>query len=329
MQSPTTRQPRSGAIACAVMAYGGLLIGFWLGVRHSRLHEDLGNNLPWAFASFGLLLAPLWFLGFGAGDWVRARVKSPWISVLLPALLSVPYVLFAVPSGNLRWEFMAITLGFPILLASLLQFSVLGPKLGWPDLVVLALIAAAHMLKWLAGAWPYAGLASLPKLYLIDLALYLYLVVRPLEGMGYSLVPSAASFGLGLRELCYFLPFGLGLGFALHFIHFHRHMPATLTAAGAVVITFLLVAIPEEIFFRSILQNLLETRLGRTRSLLLASLLFGLGHFNKGSAFNWRYVILAAIAGVFYGRAWRAQRQVLASAVTHTAVDVIWSLWFR
>jgi len=35
------------------------------------------------------------------------------------------------------------------------------------------------------------------------------------------------------------------------------------------------------------------------------------------------------VAGFFYGRAWRSRRQLLASAVTHTAVDVVWSLWFR
>jgi uncharacterized protein len=102
-----------------------------------------------------------------------------------------------------------------------------------------------------------------------------------------------------------------------------------LTLVGAIVLTFLLVAIPEEIFFRGVLQNLLETRLGQRSALLLASLLFGLGHFNKGAAFNWRYVLLATIAGIFYGRAWRAQRHLLASIITHTAVDVAWSLWFR
>jgi len=54
-----------------------------------------------------------------------------------------------------------------------------------------------------------------------------------------------------------------------------------------------------------------------------------LSHFNKGASFNWRYVGLATIAGIFYGRAWRVRRQVLASSITHTAVDVVWSLWFK
>ena len=57
---------------------------------------------------------------------------------------------------------------------------------------------------------------------------------------------------------------------------------------------------------------------------------FGLSHFNKRAAyFNWRYVLLAAIAGLFYGRAWLRERRIGASAVTHATVDSVWSLFLR
>jgi membrane protease YdiL (CAAX protease family) len=57
---------------------------------------------------------------------------------------------------------------------------------------------------------------------------------------------------------------------------------------------------------------------------------FGLSHFNKRAAhFNWRYVLLASIAGIFYGRAWRQDRRVAASAITHASVDTVWSIWLR
>ena len=56
--------------------------------------------------------------------------------------------------------------------------------------------------------------------------------------------------------------------------------------------------------------------------------MFGLSHYIHGAVFNWRYVILAAIAGFFYGRAWRNGRRVGASAVSHTMVDVVWTTWF-
>jgi hypothetical protein len=38
---------------------------------------------------------------------------------------------------------------------------------------------------------------------------------------------------------------------------------------------------------------------------------------------------MAALAGIFYGRAWRQERRVGASATTHALVDATWSLWLR
>ena len=100
--------------------------------------------------------------------------------------------------------------------------------------------------------------------------------------------------------------------------------------AGAWIFTFFLIAVPEELFFRGWLQNLLERRMGRRPALATTAILFGLSHFNKRALyFNWRYVLLAAIAGIFYGRAWRRDRRVGASAITHATVDSVWSLWLR
>jgi len=91
----------------------------------------------------------------------------------------------------------------------------------------------------------------------------------------------------------------------------------------------MLTAVPEELFFRAWLQNLLERRVGRQAALIIASVLFGLSHFNKRSVhFNWRYVLLATIAGIFYGRAWRENRRVPASTIAHASVDWLWGLWF-
>jgi len=40
-------------------------------------------------------------------------------------------------------------------------------------------------------------------------------------------------------------------------------------------------------------------------------------------------VILATIAGIFYGRAWRDRRRLFCSGITHATVDVIWGTWFK
>ena len=115
---------------------------------------------------------------------------------------------------------------------------------------------------------------------------------------------------MGLREWLYFLPIAVALGEVTGFIHFHSGVPRVGNVIAGILLTFLLIAIPEELFFRAILQNLLETRIVRTAALLVAATLFGLSHFNHGAGFNWRYVLLASIAGIFYGRAWQAERQI-------------------
>lgn len=308
--------------------YAAILYAFRSGLERSSLGQALGVHLRFAFAGFALLLAPLWFLGFGAGEWLGDHLRWSLCRIVLPAGLGIPYVIVATHTGSLNWPVAVVMFVLPVALAGLLELTVRSSKLQWQDGVVLAVLVAVYMLRVLSD-WGYPGLGALAKLYVADVALYLYVVIRRLQGMGYSFVPTVSAISVGLREWLLFLPFGIGIGFAVHFIHFHSRMPSGVALGTALLVTFLVVAIPEEILFRGILQNLLETRLRPWLALLTASLLFGFGHFHRGAAFNWRYVVLAAIAGIFYGRAWQARRQLLAAIITHTAVDVVWSLWFR
>jgi membrane protease YdiL (CAAX protease family) len=312
-----------------VAVFALLLAGFWVELQSLPLAKTLAGSLVPAFVGFALLLAPLWFFAFGAGAGLKAWLGTPWLRLAAPAVLVVPYLFTAMSIGEFQWRFAFALALLPVLLSGVLEWAPKVQKLLWQDVVVLLVLAFTLELGLLSGAWPHSGLGSLPKLYLCDVALYVYLVVRGVEGAGYSFVPEASAFAIGAREWLFFLPFAFGLGFAVHFIRFYPRVHSAAHIAEGVLVTFLLTAVPEEIFFRGLLQNLLEPHLGRVRALAVASGLFGLSHFHKGAMFNWRYVLLAAIAGVFYGRAWRERRQLLASSVTHTGVDVVWSLWFR
>jgi hypothetical protein len=184
-------------------------------------------------------------------------------------------------------------------------------------------------MRWLHGAYPHPALSAMPKLLLTDAALYGFLVVRGLEDVGYDLRPRWRDLAVGMRELAFFAPFGIGLGFVLHFIGFHRVAPTLWEFFAGWLATFILIAIPEELFFRGILLNLLERRMGPRTALLISAVVFGFSHFNKRAVFNWRYIILATIAGIFYGRAWRNRRRLFTSGITHATVDVIWGTWFK
>jgi hypothetical protein len=311
-----------------------LLAGFWEAAQRFALPRVLEGHLPSALLSFALLLAPLWFFAFrlrrnGGAQWLRFHFSSRPARIALAALACVPYLVFSIPRHQCNWSMVLALAVFPVALAILMLEWASEPRLGWRDALALLSLACVLEMGLLRPAWPYPGLGSLPKLYLADVTLYAYLVVRGIRGMGYSFAFRRRTLLIALRELLFFTPFGVGLGLALKFIAFRPRLPSPVMAAAAVLTIFLLTAVPEELFFRGILQNLLERRIGRNGALIVTSVLFGLSHFHRGAAFNWRYVLLATIAGFFYGRAWRAERKVLASSITHALVDVIWSLWFR
>ena len=249
-----------------------------------------------------------------------------------PALLCIPYALVSLSTHAFRWNWLALYAVLPIAIAALMANARRddpNQRGDWRDFFVLAVIGLAVDLRWFERAWP-AHLAVFNKILLLDAGIYAFLAVRQLDGVGFNLRLGWKDVAIGLREWVFYAPIAIALGLALGFLHLHAVWPNPLRAIAAWVFTFFFIAVPEELFFRGWLQNLLERRIGKTASLILTATLFGLAHFNKRALhFNWRYVLLAAMAGIFYGRAWLQQRRVGASAITHATVDTIWGLWFR
>jgi len=248
-----------------------------------------------------------------------------WTQLACPAVLCVPYLLVALGSGIFRAQWFALYALLPAAIATLLwQAARTDPdqRGNWRDFLVLAALGLAVDLRWFEGAWP-AHLEIFNKILLLDAGIYGFVLIRQLNGAGFDLRLRFKDLGIGLREAAIYTPIALALGLWLGFLHIHRVWPGLWAIATAWFFTFFFVAVPEELFFRGWLQNLLEKRIGRYGALFATACLFGLANF------NWRYVLLAALAGIFYGRAWRAQRRVGASAVTHATVDAIWSLWLR
>jgi membrane protease YdiL (CAAX protease family) len=274
-------------------------------------------------------LAAAFFPAWAAG---RARVLPGWAQVIVPALLCLPYVLVSADAGEFSWRWLAVYVLFPVMIALVVR--VAPEDAVWPQLAILVVIGLSVDLRWFEQAWP-AHLAVFNKVLLLDAGIYAFVALRPMDGAGFDLRLRRCDVSIGLREFLFYLPIALVLGLAVGFLHTHPlgwgdvvRLPGRL--AFAWIFTFFFIAVPEELFFRGWMQNLLERRIGRTAALAVTAVLFGLSHFNKRAAcFNWRYVLMAAIAGVFYGRAWRQQRRVGASAVTHATVDSVWSLFLR
>jgi hypothetical protein len=306
-------------------------------------------------------LVPTAVFGF-AGERV-AQAAALWprsLRIGLPVLCALPYVFISVwhQMFSLRW--FALYGILPVAIAWFLaQAAAADPdqRGNWRDAIILLILGLPVDLRWLEGAWP-SGLAGLGKLLLVDAGLYGFIVIRQLRGMGFDFHFRWTDWKTGLRELAFFAPLVIGLGLALGFIHPHANPPRPSMILTWIYI-FVFIAVPEELYFRAWVQNLLEARLTSLRraridadpaatpdaslgaapaaasrtaqrlALVITSVLFGLSHFNKRSAhFNWRYVVLATLAGIFYGRAWREKRRVPASAITHASVDAIWTWWF-
>jgi membrane protease YdiL (CAAX protease family) len=289
-------------------------------------------TLPNLFAAIFTLIPFLSAAFFG--DALRKRIQSLPIAVrlLLPSTLCIPYLLITFAASSFHWVWFTLYALLPVAVTLLLhQARQVDPNQtgNWRDYLVFLTLGLAVDLRWFEPAWP-PHLAVFNKMILLNAGIYGFLFIRELNGVGFDLHLHLRDLAIGLREWALYTPIAIALGLSLSFLRFHPHWPRLSQLAGAYLFTFLFIAVPEELFFRGWLQNLLERRLGRTQALLLTSALFGLSHFNKRALhFNWRYVLLAAIAGIFYGRAWRQDRRVGASALTHTTVDTVWSIWFR
>jgi membrane protease YdiL (CAAX protease family) len=317
------------AIAKPAAAFIALLFCFLLIARHFDVTLQ-----PATAVSVALLLAPYWAFGFGLDNWLRTYLHGRVTQALAPQLLIVAYLVYALPSGQFRWSMCLGMAAIVLVITLLLQRAGAKPDWhgdpDWHDILVLALLGISVDLHFFDRAWPVPGLSAMPKLLFVDAGLYGYLVVRPIQGIGFDFRVRRSDIVIGLRQFLYFTPIAMVLGFALHFLHFHQTLSNPLAFAAGWLFTLFFVALPEELFFRGLMLNMLERRVGANRALVITSVLIGLAHFNKRAAyFNWRYVILAAIAGIFYGRAWLARRRLLSPSITHATVDTVWSIWLR
>jgi len=159
----------------------------------------------------------------------------------------------------------------------------------------------------------------------ILLGLTLFLGFRPIGGMKFNLPRGWRDLWLPLAGFALVAPVLIIVGVAIGFIP-PPHLPVQPAGkmAAAVGLIFAGTALPEEILFRSLIQNLVMQRFGATtRTLFWASLIFGCAHLDNGPQPlpNWRYMIVATIAGLAYGRVFQKASSVVSSALLHMMVD--------
>jgi membrane protease YdiL (CAAX protease family) len=336
-----------GLTALAALAEGLILI---------RIRID-----PWRLAA--LLESVTLLVGAFVGLTQTAFVKqlrhwamaSQALAGGLPFLLLVPYLIFGLGTRT----FSLIALG-KLIAYILVPTALLLPdrvhhrdSLTWRDALAMLVLAVPVSAHWLRGIWiwPQDIYVFLP-IFCVLVGGYAFMVLRGLEGVGFRLLWRKSDVSDALLNLLAFSLLAIPLGIALGFIHPHSTTPLThgpifqtpwledvvqgLGPALNFFIVFigiyLTVASPEELLFRGVLQNLLVRTIRRgphgVYGLLIASVVFGASHLHHPPVPNWRYAILATLAGIFYGNVYRTRQRLCASALTHALVDTIWHFWF-
>ncbi len=282
-----------------------------------------GGDVP-ALALFVLLAGAYLALTVGVVRWRVARALSsgvvgPFVppAVLLGAVAA--YCALAQLAPMPRLAIYAAYLFLPV--------AVVLPR---ARVAVPALVVAAML--WLPLEFHLVPVLPLPAVqggfdasHLVGLAngLGLFLVTRPLGGIGFTFMLSRRDVARACLAFSIFAIVALPIGLGTRFLRWNPRLTAEILAVIPWLI-YLGTAIPEEFLFRGVIQNACARLFGPLPSLAIASVVFGLAHLP-----DWRYVLLATFAGVAYGWVYWRTGKVTASAITHALVDSVWVLLLR
>jgi membrane protease YdiL (CAAX protease family) len=314
------------------------MLGLWAGLClagtfYATWHGYGGHHFLATLTAFGFyLLVMLVFAARGVADGLAARF-APGGGIALGTAAFLAYLIYSLGTntfGILRLGAVAIFVFAPIALAASAERQAPG---AWQDFLLLVGVWVAAKFGPSHWVWPYPGglLAyAFTVLLALNVALAAFVVMRRVHGIGYSI-------GWGRRWGLYvFGAFGvfsciaIVLGQALHFISFAPQWGSWKAVPFTALAIFFLTAWPEEFLFRGLLQNMLSRACkSDLAGWWTASVLFGFSHITNMGFPNWRYVVLASIAGIFYGWTWRKTGSLFASAIVHTLVDVFWHFLFR
>jgi membrane protease YdiL (CAAX protease family) len=260
-----------------------------------------------------------------------ALAARPALVVVAPVGLSLIFLCIAAVLDALNGPLAVLVFAYTLAPTLCCYFARRRPAPACVDFVVMALLW--FPLEFAAGARlvpkPAQGLLHMAAYGIsVVLGLILLLIFRRLDGVKYNLPRTGRDFLNALLGFIAVAPVLIVLGRTLGFLD-PFHVPARLSAAR-LAMQFLIIlaatALPEEILFRGFIQNSLMQKLGpKTSTLLLAASIFGCAHLDNGPGPlpNWRYAILAMVAGVAYGKVYEKSSSIFASASLHALVNTI------
>lgn len=269
---------------------------------------------------------------------LRRRPKAVFLA---PAVLTAFFAAVLVASGAPSAVFVALVAVYtavPTLLVWTAARRAGAGGAGRHWLEFAAILALWLPLEFAAGklllpprVWGVANITA--RGVSITLALILFLLFRGMKGMKYNLPRSWVDLRNAAIGFAAVAPVLIVLGLELGYMGPFRGFAVFRAGAFGLLWlkTLLGVALPEELLFRAIVQNWLMQRFGfNYGTLAAAALIFGASHLNNppGPLPNWRYMLLASIAGLVFGSVFWRSSSVLAPAAVHAAVNSVRHVFF-
>jgi uncharacterized protein len=316
------------AVAWAVIV--GLATGYGIGLGYTGRSFALALGVAAALFAFELFLAAPRALE-GA-----RRLFGGQGAVLAP-LLPLFGVLIYTIGVTANWKTALLGAAYTVLPALLAATCVGKPAGQWQDYAALLLIWLPVELRWrgltfLYVLFPYPPqlMHTLTILLALSTGVAAFVLLRRLDGIGY-LVEWRRGFAWNvLLHFGVFAIIAVALGLRIGFLTYAPTLARLRTAPIEVIGILFFTAWPEEFLFRGVLQNILaRTFKNQWAGLAVASVAFGFAHIFHAPFPNWKYVFLATVAGLFYGRTWIKTGSLFPGAIVHALVDILWHILFR
>jgi uncharacterized protein len=263
-------------------------------------------------------------------QWMRLEKDVAVVFIIAAGLL--PYLIYAPWDG--RFDFAHF-----LMMAAAVSLAALFYRNGVSlerDLWFLAMMAAVTLLDankfWFTGGDKKIPASLLGQLMWIRTGMAALFLVRPASIAQPSLWPQLQQWktGLSIGLLTCLVVFPVSILVEFGRLKSLEAMARSLPTAISTFFGILwVVALSEELFFRGLLMPRLDEGLrSKTASLILTSLLFGAVHLPARQFPNWRFALLATIAGLFYGIAARKHSDLGAAMVAHALVVAIWRILY-
>lgn len=318
------------------------LAGVLLAVLVVYAEGDTSTMGPLAWASVVIGFAPLigaqLLLGIPAAaqrvqQWLR---ESRWPLLYTAGGITLLWFVSNLLAGHFDpYATAIVAFGLFAALGTLRQIGRDRRGLTWADAAIWLFIWIPFDLRWNYDLWfGYGGGYNWWSIAISVLAVLGWHGLRDLPEFGYRLLPQIKDIAIALAATAVFAVIVIPIGLAIDFLQFPPSKPPQILPTVLMFVsTILTVAIPEELFFRGILQHGLDQMINRRWLVLLAvSFLFGLMHWNNADDLTTKiaYTALATLAGVFYGWTYRRSgNNLLAPVLTHALVDTIWAAFLQ